>query len=419
MTLHALQETPAQPEARIIGDDLFADGLTITDSEFVANAAELNDDQARGKVVQRALDVGVIATGAVGVGQRIRHLEDVAKTIDESINSSVTEATTQLGKEVSRITSPEDGVLTEAVKRELTKLVDTLDKEFDADSKASVLGKLANLVEKTVIDNAEAIRREVGRLVDPSNPDGPGGRLRAELISEVKPILEAVHKVGEAVNLTKAVAEEAEKGTGKGTSFEELVGEVLEAISLSSGDTVDHVQNAKGVTGAKTGDHTITVTDGTNTGRIVVEDKDRRAFTTSKARTELDEAAANRESGAGIMVFSSTEPKATAGIPFRKLCAGRYVVVYDKDQSDPTALRLAVAASRVDVLIPTGNGDEVDVDEISSLVEAAANYLGKITTIKANLGTARRAIDTAGTSLGDLETDLNNKLAEINDLIHT
>ena len=75
----------------------------------------------------------------------------------------------------------------------------------------------------------------------------------------------------------------------------------------------------------------------------VVEAKD-RALKLGAILKELDEAAANRSAGAALAVFAR-EAQAPGNEPFQ--CYGsRAIVVFDKDEQEPLALRLGCAWAR-------------------------------------------------------------------------
>lgn len=355
---------------------------------------------------------------AAELDHNIRHLGDVAEGIEKSIRSTAGAATKQLGTEIDRITSSEGGVLSVAVERELGRIVEELDVAFDADSKASVIGRLAEVVEKVSTSNLEEVRRPVSRLVDPSIPDGPGGRLRAEVIREVTSVREAVQEISESLAVTRAVAAEADRGTSKGLTFEESVGAELVTLATPTGDLVERVGNEKGILGSEVGDYIVEIIPPSGNGRIAVECKDRKSFSTAKARAEVDAAVDNREADSGVIVFSG-DTRVTNGAPMVKLASGRYAVVFDKNERDSLALGVAMSAARIDAMSYGTAADDIDVDALCGQLDEAMNLLNKVTVVKQDLGAAAGSIDKAKRHTDELKEALRSKLEEINDMLRS
>ncbi len=145
--------------------------------------------------------------------------------------------------------------------------------------------------------------------------------------------------------------------------------------------------------------------------RFVVECKD-RSLPLKKALDELDLAMTNRDAQAGVMVFSSQEV-APGTEPFRWFDR-RAIVVLDKDEVDPNALRLAYLWGRWVVTREASSTiGEVDVDRLLTVIEDAARTLKTASTVRGSHTQARKAIDQAGRQFDALLADVQASLDEL------
>lgn len=92
----------------------------------------------------------------------------------------------------------------------------------------------------------------------------------------------------------------------------------------------------------------------------------------------------------------------------------RAIVVLDKDELDPHALRLAYLWARWVATRDASNaGDEVDVDRLLALIESASRGLRTASSIRGSHTQAKKAIDQAGRQLDALLTDIQAALDEL------
>jgi hypothetical protein len=175
-------------------------------------------------------------------------------------------------------------------------------------------------------------------------------------------------------------------------------------------DTVEHTGDETGSAGMKVGDVVVATKD---RGRYVLEVKD-KPLTLKAALAELDQAMENRDARAAVMVFAraSQSPVKT---PFQWF-ESKALVVLDKDDLDPHALRLACLWAR---WIVTRREDSVcdalDARRVGALIEGARLALKSATTIKGSHTKAKKAIDDAGRQLIDLVDDLDSVLNELDE----
>jgi len=97
------------------------------------------------------------------------------------------------------------------------------------------------------------------------------------------------------------------------------------------------------------------------------------------------------------MVLSSDDI-APNRMPFQRVGAGRYTVVYGEDRGDALALRVAYQQARADALTlyradRTGGESSVDLEALLARIGEARNLLDQTTRIGAGIRKAQSALD--------------------------
>ena len=92
----------------------------------------------------------------------------------------------------------------------------------------------------------------------------------------------------------------------------------------------------------------------------------------------------------------------------------RAIVVLDKDELDPHALRLACLWARWVATRDASNAaDEVDVDRLLAVIEGACRGLRTASSVRGSHTQAKKAIDQAGRQLDALLADIQAALDEL------
>jgi hypothetical protein len=264
-----------------------------------------------------------------------------------------------------------------------------------------------------VLENARAEQiTSMRRLLDPDNQESPLSAWRREIVSTVerqgRTLETAIGDLREQLAIDNARHEERELGTQKGRDFEHTVVDHVTEIVRHHEDIVEHTGDQAGSVGSKVGDVVVT-TNGQQ--RYVLEVKD-RPLSMKAALTELDQAMANRDAGAAVMVFARADQSPVKS-PFQWFDS-KAVVVLDKDDVDPHALRLACLWARWVVSRRESEAcDQLDSERVRTLIEGAHLALKSATTIKGSHTKARKAIDDAGRQLVELVGDLSSFLDEL------
>jgi hypothetical protein len=210
--------------------------------------------------------------------------------------------------------------------------------QFDPDRASSAIGKF------------DAATR---RLLNPDMEGSPLAHVMSAVSEQIRQVLDAIARLAEQTATEKA-AVEAEARTMqltaiKGLAFEDRVAELVTGIAAMSGDVAEAVGTEPGSNGGKAGDVVVEVKR--TAGRYAIECKDRKLGLRA-ALEELGQATVNREAAAAIMVFAQQDqcPVPEPFMVFDKLA----LLVLDNSEPNLTALRLACAWARTQVLADSG-----------------------------------------------------------------
>src|SRR5439155_2812734 len=135
-----------------------------------------------------------------------------------------------------------------------------------------------------------------------------------------------------------------------------------------------------------------------------------RALNMRKTMAELDEALCNRDALAAIAVFRSQD-QAPTSVPFQHY-DDKAIVVFDPDDEDDAALRLAYMWARWTVRkgLTASEEAEVDLERVYCLLGDAARALERHTAIKRFHTQARKSIDQAADQVRDLVDEVHESL---------
>jgi hypothetical protein len=137
----------------------------------------------------------------------------------------------------------------------------------------------------------------------------------------------------------------------------------------------------------------------------VIEAKDKKGSSQRSILDELDRAMGNREALAAIAVFAK-EGRAANHDPLQ-IFGNRIFVVFDRDELDPLALRVACLLARWSVKRSlSSSAADIDTARIESCIEAIRRALGRATTLRRCHSTARNSISQASEQLGDLVQEI-------------
>src|SRR6478672_3204234 len=382
----------AQPAMFTTGRVLVADGVVYlreleeADEEVVRIVSESEDPVA---AVGRCLTVGA------------RAFSELENRFEARVNAAVDE----IARTATGLLDEEDGALAGTLTSFSSQLGQLLGDTFDADSKSSVLASIEELVLGTMKG-----------LITPEIADSPIGRLKTELVDtvqrEVGDMAEELRRVNEHLGILDATEEVYEHTPGKGFDYEDLVDECVGTLAANYGDLAEVTGKQSGSNASHVGDEVVTLNRDDTHGieaRFTLEMKN-RALNMRKTIAELDQALTNRDALAAIAVFRSQDQAPTA-VPFQHF-DDKAIVVFDPDDEDDSALRLAYMWARWTVRkgLAVSEEAEVDLERVRCLLDDAARALERHTSIKRFHTQARKSIDQAADQVRDLVDEVHETL---------
>ena len=143
------------------------------------------------------------------------------------------------------------------------------------------------------------------------------------------------------------LAEERERGTAKGRTYEEAVAEAVDAIAAVQGDVADAVGDEPG-TGGKKGDVLVGIdgASGPECGRIVFEAKDKR-LSKPAFYSELDVSMQQRDADYAVLVVPGAEDVPAKLHSLREYQGDKIVAVFDPEDGSTLELEFAYRVARM------------------------------------------------------------------------
>jgi hypothetical protein len=365
-------------------------------------------------VVHRVLSTGARALAVAQVSIDTALVENSFAALENQLRALLEDTTARVtGTTADVLDHPEHGISATlgSWKAEIASL---LEQTFDPRYSDSAFGKLDTVLR----DAGERQLSATRRLLNPDADDSPLSRLLTGVRDQIATVLDAVGRLAEQLAADKASAAATaialERSAVKGMAFEDRVVVAITATAAERGDIAEAVGRLGGASGGRVGDVVVQIDPasiGGQSGAYVVECKDRR-LTLKATLDELRRAAQNRDAFAAIAVFSGLD-NCPVPAPFA-VFNDRAVVVYDKDEPDPTALRLACAWARWIVQREARpDHDGVDLETIGRLIDEARRALDRVNTIRRAHSAAAKKITEASCQVAELNSEVSSALDRI------
>jgi len=403
----------SMPHPRVYSIDgiVHVQNLASADPDLVSLVTGASDPEA---VVQRALSTGARALAVAQVSVDTAVVETSFAALEKQLHVLLDDAATRVAGTTSDLMDDPEHGLSATLLSWKTDVGALLEQTFDPQYSDSAFGKLDVILRDASERQVSATRR----LLNPDADDSPLSRLLTGVRDQIATVLDAVARLAEQVATDKATttatAAALERSAVKGMAFEDQVVVAVVGLAAERGDSADAVGRLDGAGGGRVGDIVVQIDPSTNSGRsgtYVLECKDRR-LSFKATMDELRRASDNREAHAAIAVFSRQD-NAPVPAPFA-VFNDRAIVVYDKDEPDPTALRLACAWARWIVqreTRPTSAG--LDLDLIGRLIDDARRALDRVSSIKRAHTAAAKKIGEASSQVADLNSEVVDALDRV------
>ncbi len=419
--------TPLRPNRVVLtGDRIRIDSLVVDDERAVALARERSDaGEPLETLVLQAIEIGARVIGREQTAADTEFVkaefERQARELEQRFTLRAQTVGSDLTQRIDVAFGAEAGVV--------PKL---LEKHFGAGSSDAVQHQVKALVDDLLRTHREALAKQFS-ATDASNPLGQfqqsalgaikqaSSHQQQHLIAMNETIVALKAEVAALKaeqDKVEAVAEEAEKGTAKGRTYEEQVGDALAALAAPRSDVVTAVGDRSDAGRSKKGDVVIDIgmCDGPAQGRIAFEAKDRR-LSQPEAVRELDGALAARNADFAVLVVPSEGELPTGMRPLSEYHGDKMVVTWNADEGSLT-LEVAYMLARARVLLAREDADErLDAGAIGQQADKALQALKDVRKIRSNLTAATKGIESAGDVLDTLEKAVRGHLDEIRGLL--
>ncbi len=407
-----------KPDVRIEDGTVLIKELAIDDSDLAEYLASAEDQV---QAVVEALRLGVRILRLAGTSGDVemvrRQFEGMITAIGKNVDDLLEEAEEGVSERLDKFAT-----------ERLQKSLDGHRKEINEEMKKLFGPEQTNSVQKQIDkmleDQAKLYRRELVQVLEKTDdPDNPFNRLRKSVSDEVKKAVDGVQglrdDVLKIVAEAKGAAVEAEKGTAKGRSYQELVYEQVDRMAAVFGDTAKDVGDQPGEKGrSKAGDIVVELNPEGSSGihlRIVFEAKNRRV-TQEGILEELDEAKENRSAVAAVAVFSRDDY--VPGLrTWRDYHGHRYICVLNEEELTSFALDYSYRCARIDALRSI-EAEEVrfDLTAVQGLLKRIKGRLADFQKMQANLTGAKGSLDKVSELIEQHKRVISEDLKEIDRL---
>ena len=377
------------------------DGL-VTEDRSLATLLSAHEEAEWGSVVERAISVGAHGLMTMGLDVGLdtvrdevrREVERVTGLAEERVAEMLTAAehayTEQLDPEVR------SSLLSRSL-REFHRWQESFFTGMDVDQAGSIGGRLVERLEG-LVGAGGTLEAQLTTALDPAADGSALGRLRDEMLSEIRQVRDAVHS-------DKGRQAEAARGSQKGFVFEDAVEERCRSWAAGLGGcVVERTSTDGGSLGreALVGDLAVTLPDG---GRVAIEAKHTARITltgTDGILAELDRAMTNRDADIGICV--SAQDAFPAEVGSFGLYGNRILVVDDgSDSMLDVALR--VAGLLLDTARPH-DGETIDRAALLDQLDRVHKMAKRFSSSKRTLTEAQNSIDLAKEGLDSMRSEL-------------
>ena len=406
------------PRITVLANRVLVDGLAIDDAtavELVRARLEAGDDPA------------AVLADAIEIGARVLSREQTGANVEfvkAELEKTARESQAEFAERSRAVAEVFDRKFDEAFGPETGHVARVLTKHFGDESSVAVQNQLKTALAEAMGVMRDDLRKQFTADSD-DNPfavfqrawlgamkqtsDQQHARLR-EMSERMQGLVVELERARAEKEKAEAVAQEAERGTAKGRSFEEAVYAALDEIAVAQGDDCDAVGDLKGGTG-KTGDVVVAIEGctGPARGRVVFEAKASR-LSKPKAVEELDRARAERQADFAVLVVPDEERIPAKMHQLREYGGDKLIACFDPDEGSTLSLEVAYSLARARVLMARGEADGIDASAIREAIERATGAMSDVLRVKQQLTGAQTSIKKGADILDALATAVRAQL---------
>jgi len=414
------------PRVSAIGDRVTIDGLVVQDetaARLVRERSETGADPAG--AVADAIEIGarVLDREQAGVNAEFvkTELEKVAKQVEHGFSDRARTVSEGFQKKVDEVFHPDAG-----------HLAKSLEDLFSDGSANAVQNRVREVVAEALQRSREDLRRQFSSTDSSQNPladfkvgtlellkqaDERQHKVQRALLAQMSELEKQLQGLRDEKRKLEEVAEERDRGTAKGRTYEESVCEAVHRIAAVQGDVAEAVGDETGVGGRK-GDVLVSIDAcaGPARGRIVFEAKDRRL---SKPRflEELDAAKRQRDADYAVLVVPGEDEVPAKLHSLREYYGDKLIVVYDDQEGSTLELEFAYRLARARIALAREGADELDGAAVRASVGRALDAMDEVRKIKSQLTAAAGGIGSARDLLEAMAGRVRTELGQIEELL--
>ena len=244
------------------------------------------------------------------------------------------------------------------------------------------------------------------------------GESNEKLIEKLVQLEGEVKRLRDAREAEAELADERERGTGKGRAFEQQAFELVEQMARARGDVAHHVGDERSASGGKRGDIVIEI-DAAGGPRAAGSRSTRR--TRSCPRTRPGRSSTPRSWSAtprfAILVVATDEKVPSGREPLHEYEGNKMIVTLDKETFDGRALELAYRYARCRCLMALERELAIDAPGVRDAAEEALSALKQAQSVRSSLTGARKSVDGAREALDGMVGRVEASLERIESLI--
>jgi hypothetical protein len=406
------------PHVSAQGDRVRIDGLVVA-------------DECAARLVRESTDPDATIVDAVEIGARVldreqtaanaefvkTEFEKVSRSVEAEFGDRARAVAEQLGEKVDAVFDPDTGHLSKS-----------LDELFSDGSATAVQHRVKELVAEALQHSHADLRKQFASTDEGVNPLAD---FKARTIDAIREADERQHKTQRALlvqmhDLEKQLqglrdekqkleelAEERERGTAKGRSYEESVAAAVDAIASVLGDVADAVGDERGAGGRK-GDVVVGIDacSGPERGLIAFEAKDKQ-LSKPKFYSELDATLEQRDADFAVLVVPAAAEVPPRLHSLREYQGDKMIAVYDPEDGSTLELEFAYRVARARVTALREGADEIDAAAVRSTVARAVAAIDDVRKIKSQLTSAQNGIGGAKDLLEAVEARVRAELDQI------
>jgi hypothetical protein len=407
---------------RALDDRIVIESLTVADERAAHLVRERQQiGRAAADTVRKAIEIGARVLDseetAANVDYVRRELETGLGQLDRKLETTIEEGAEALNEQLASkfgiersdsVQSQIKEIVASEVRQQREALLGTLTAEDGSNPLVAIQARLG----KAMLEAEERHRSEVERLRESHKSEA-----RA-MHGQVADLRKELARLLEREEADERVAEEAERGTAKGRTFEDLVHGCLEEIAAGHGDAAHHTGDASSEAGGKKGDTVVEIggSMGSPVATVVFESKNKK-LSKNDAWSELNGCMAERDATYAVLVVAGDDKIPSGLDELTEYQGNKIIAVLDREEPDPLALRLVYRYVRARVLASGAETLEVDAAGVRDAAEEAGATLKRVNRIRKSLTGVTNSADAARAELDSMVADAERCLARIESLV--